>query len=117
MEFKGTKGPWTIEKHSTLETNIVSGNTRIADVKHYNTGEDDWTKNDPVYEEGKANAKLISKSPEMLDEIKESLIDIKILRNQIANESKINNRFDGMSSIMDSWIDRKEKLIKEATEI
>jgi hypothetical protein len=67
-EFKGTKGKWKIDIRSiNLETTIICGKIRVAQAKHYNEGEDDWTKYDPILEEGKANAKLIAAAPELLE--------------------------------------------------
>lgn len=65
--FKGTQGKWRIEKkYRKFETVIKCGKIRVAESKHYNTGDDDWSKNDPMFEEGYANAKLIAVAPEML---------------------------------------------------
>lgn len=58
-----------------------------------------------------------SKANEMLDELKETIIDLKILRNQIEDANKTNHLFDGMSDLMGKWIDRKEQLIQQATTI
>lgn len=66
-DFRGTQGSWQInEKRSHhLETEIVSGKTRIAQAKHFNTGDNDGFKDDPVLEEGKANAYLIASAPDL----------------------------------------------------
>ena len=58
-----------------------------------------------------------SKAPEMLDIIEESVINLKILRDQIDFESKVNNRFEELQPVISNWIERQEKLIKEATEL
>jgi hypothetical protein len=58
-----------------------------------------------------------SKAPEMLDIIEESVINLKILRDQIDFESKVNNRFEGLQHVISNWIERQEQLIKEATEL
>jgi hypothetical protein len=69
-EFKGTKGEWKVESTSiNLETQIFCGKIRIAQVKHFNNGEEgseNTFKNDPLEKEGKANAKLTSAAPELL---------------------------------------------------
>jgi hypothetical protein len=72
MKFKGTKSDknsWEItEKFSTkLETTVECGKIRIAEVKHYNDGKNDWAINDPTFEEGKANATLIAAAPDLLE--------------------------------------------------
>lgn len=64
---KFTKGKWEVIGHSRLETQVMCGIIRIAAAKHYNHGGADWTVNDPIELEGKANAQLISKAPEMFD--------------------------------------------------
>lgn len=96
-KFKGTKGKWEIDSfYNNFETIITSNGTRICDVKHYNQGEQDWTKNDPTKEEGKANAMLILKAPEMLEML----------------ELMLNN-----SDVPNEIFDKAKQLIKEATEI
>lgn len=58
-----------------------------------------------------------SKAPEMLEILEESVINLKILRDQIDFESKVNNRFEELQHVISNWIERQEKLIKEATEL
>jgi hypothetical protein len=58
-----------------------------------------------------------SKAPEMLEMLEESVINLKILRDQIDFESKVNNRFEELQPVISNWIERQEKLIKEATEL
>ena len=64
-----------------------------------------------------ANALLISKAPEMLEELKETIIDLKILKNQVIDSARTMYLWEGMSELIQQWIDRKEQLIKEATEL
>lgn len=67
METKFTKGEWKIENNlSGLETTIYCGKKRIAEFKHYKS-----FKNDPSFEEGKANAKLAESAPDMFSAIVE----------------------------------------------
>ena len=69
-EFKGTKGEWKVKsKISGLETEIFCGKIRVAQAKHFNDGkegEENYFKNDPLYKEGFANAKLIAAAPDLL---------------------------------------------------
>jgi len=96
-KFKGTQGKWVIKEfHGRHETDISCVDTRIASAKHYNYGNDDWTKNDPEPEQGRANAILISKAPEML-EMLENILSILETPNGVINILPI------------------QKLIKEAT--
>ena len=76
MEFKGTKGSWSItDKFETkLETTIECGLIRVAEVKHYNDGKNDWAINDPTYYEGRANATLIVAAPDLLEALQDLLI-------------------------------------------
>jgi len=60
---------------------------------------------------------LISKAPDFLKEEIETVIDLKILRNHIIHASKTNHLFEGMPELIEKWIQRKEQLIKEATEL
>ncbi len=73
MEFKGTKGDWIVNLKHGLETDIFCEDIRIAQAKHYNTGEGDWTKNDPIREVGIANAKLIAAAPDLLEALKSAI--------------------------------------------
>jgi hypothetical protein len=68
LEFKGTKGKWEVKySEQNLETTIKCGKIRVAEAKHYNTGDDDWAQFDPIELEGKSNAKLIAAAPELLE--------------------------------------------------
>ena len=62
MKLEITKGEWVIneDRSHSLETKIFCGLKRIAEAKHFNTGYDDWSKNDPIFKEGLANAILIA---------------------------------------------------------
>ena len=101
MEFKGTKAPWYINhtRSHIYETKIVCGDIRIAEAKHYNDEvTDDW-KDDPTFEEGRANALLISKAPEMLEAIETTI-------EELAEINALSNLREYL-----------KQLIKEATEI
>lgn len=97
MGFKGTKGIWVAELGYERETTIKCGEIRIAEAKHYNNGTEDWSCNDPFKEEGQANAKLIACAPELLQMVKDLLMN----RNHM-NEDQIY---------------LAKELIKKATEI
>lgn len=98
MEFKGTKGEW---KSIILD---------ISDFKQACVGKDNgkaichlWFEFDEgITEEVKANAKLISCALEMLDMLKELLIDL--------------DEIDYPTSMNDTVL-RAEQLIKKATEL
>lgn len=97
MEFKGTKGKW------------INSSSAVHDEK----GKCICI----TYENRRADALLISKAPEYHKELVETVIDLKILKNQIQAESKIRSIWDGMPELIQKWIDRKEQLIKEATDV
>lgn len=99
MKFKGTKGRWLmdLDKSHIHETKINTKEYRICEVKHYSS-KIHKTLLECTIEEGKYNALLISKAPEMLEMLKGLL-----------NES---------NDIVHSEIKKDiEKLIKEATEL
>lgn len=75
-----------------------------------------WGHNETT-EKWEANALLISKSPQMLEMLQESVIDLKILKSNIAFAAQNDNKFEGMPELIQKWIDAKEALIKSATEI
>jgi len=120
MEFKGTKGKWKI-KHSESKNafnvvgTVVGGNYKIARIPYLVT-ERLLEVNKREKLEAESNAKLIAAAPEMFDELKETITDLKILRNQIESESKTNHLFEGMPELIQKWIDRKEQLLTKITE-
>lgn len=111
-EFKGTKGEWILdERECRIVLKSKAGINDICDVWGFNADTKQSVKTKMI-----ANAKLIACAPEMLNELIETITDLKILRNQINSEVKNNHLFEGMPELMDKWIERKEKLIKKATE-
>jgi hypothetical protein len=75
MEFKGSKGIWTIE-----ESVDIKWNQPVLNINAYDVGQKSivtiWSGldlDDPIDDEIKANALLISKAPEMLGVLKECL--------------------------------------------
>lgn len=108
MEFKGTKGKWEIIGEPFIDDTLPegsgpysgtwyvrSGKTTIVGVPAYSF----WGL---TYEEGKANAQLISKAPEML-EMLDKVLDV------IAPEFPDDDQYNLIVSI--------KQLIKEATTI
>lgn len=92
-EFKGTRGEWYLQEYSDAYTNIV----RCNDGEGCETL---WICN--IHGSGienRANALLISKSPEMLEMLENVVIHLK--------EHDMHGKF----------ADQIEQLIKEATEI
>lgn len=57
-----------------------------------------------------------TKASEYHEELLETITDLKILKNQIYLESKVRPSWEGMPELIQKWIDRKEDLIKQATE-
>ena len=67
-QFKGTKGKWVVTLESDNRT-VVNGDHEV-DISI-----DVWHWNEDI--EGKANALLISKAPEMLEMLEELIITLK----------------------------------------
>ena len=65
MEFKGTKGNWELHKSNSI---LVNGDMIACAYGFIKNGKYVYTK------EAKANAKLISKAPEMLDMLKSLML-------------------------------------------
>lgn len=114
MKFKGTKVNWRMYKtYDEMDTPMFSVKSKEGCIAHvYNLDVCCGTQ-----ERSNANALLISKAPEILNELNETVTDLKILRNQIADALKTNHLFEGMPELIDEWIQRKQKLIKESTEL
>lgn len=92
MEFKGNKGKWRVEDEGTLycdDIEIVQCWVSLGQTS-------------PTINECKANALLISKAPEMLEMLKELILDL---------EEVI------FPTSMYDTIKRTKQLIKEATEL
>lgn len=93
--FKGTKGKWkVVESTCGLITETQCMNVRV--------GQDDIITVWDFSEESQANALLISKAPEMLDQL-----------NRIHGEIM---RSDGVLDV-EKWGNQIEQLIKSATEL
>jgi hypothetical protein len=102
MEFKGTKGKWEIStdnEEGILITSMHPQNRDIASVWKYDVT---FLEN----EEAKANALLISKSPEILEMLKEFYGVVRIY-----NENNV------LPQYITNEMAKAYKLIKEATEI
>lgn len=106
-EFKGTQGKWEVVNDPTVDyidgiyyegfaVVYDLGRKQIANVPAYEF----WGQ---TFETAKANAKLISKAPEMLGMLMNYINDLKNIVPQ--------------SDARDNRIYQVEKLIKEATEI
>ena len=105
MEFKGTKGKWEFVNTELADFHLTTIICEKEVIAHINS-----EKSNRI-----ANALLISKAPEMLEELNDTIDDLKILKSNILDASKTNNRWEGMPDVIQNWIDRKEELIKSAT--
>ena len=117
MDFRGTRGKWKHKKGKRAKfeyDNFIIDEYGNHIVKWSNTGNGSHKL---TIKESHANGLLISKAPEYHDEIVETITDLKILKNNIIDANKTNHLFDGMPELIQKWIDRKEQLIKEATEL
>jgi hypothetical protein len=112
-KFKGTKGKWILrENFCTIASNENNLLARVYDAK----GNALHPEIEQDFKTVKANAKLIASAPEMLEELNETIVDLKILKGQIIDANKTNHLFDGMPELIEKWIERKQQLIKKATE-
>jgi len=100
MEFKGTKGKWVQQWNNSDSLSIRSEedlSKPICDLSSYY-----YSKRVTSFDELRANALLISKAPEMLEELKHLVKALKAI-----------NSFGATKPI----IEHAEQLIKEATEL
>ena len=113
MEFKGTKGKWKLHKHAFSCIVAEESEVLVANCggRTYNVNPDE------LLIEQTANALLVSKAPEMLFELNETLKDLLVLQGNVLESAKIDKKWDGMYELIQTWIDRKKQLIKEATEL
>ena len=111
MEFKGTKGKWEVGGDTVDGILISSNHPQNRDIATIWRYDNDFLEN----QEMRANALLISKALEFLEETQDTIVDLKILKCNIADAAKTNYRLEGMPEVIQNWIDRKEQLIKEAT--
>lgn len=112
MEFKGTKGKWSFS-HQKGEYNSCF-QAQIWREDGFSLALIEPTKNE---NEATYNALLISKAPEMLKELQETLKDLLCIQGSIYDSSRIDARWEGVYDIIQKQIDRKKQLIKEATEL
>ena len=105
MGFKGTRGKWEY---------LYDGNDYCYDIVS-DYGLICSTMSAGIKD--RYNALLISNAPEMLEEIQDTIDELKLLKSTILDASKINNRLQDIVEVIQNWIDRKEQLIKEATEL
>ena len=115
MEFKGTKEKWSKcfvnENKRAIRSSGGILMTFWKPSKY--SGQDERYESE--LNETKANQLLCLKAPEMLEELNDTIDDLKILKSNILDASKTNNRWEGMPDVIQNWIDRKEELIKSAT--
>ena len=60
---------------------------------------------------------LEEQNKKIIEEIQDTIDDLKLLKSAILHASKTNNKLESMVDVIQNWIDRKEELIKEATEL
>ena len=107
MEFKGTKGNWEqITANWDLDQEVFVEDTEIIVAKVFGKP------HEQIY-----NALLISKAPEMLQELQETLKDLLCIQGSIYDSSRIDARWEGAYDVIQKQIDRKKELIKQATEL
>jgi hypothetical protein len=103
MEFKGTKGTWEYIGGDNSSIDIVLQNNTTISIDRYNRYGSELI---GTREEMEANALLISKSPEILEMLKEFYGVVRIY-----NENNV------LPQYITNEMAKAYKLIKEATEI
>lgn len=100
--YNFTKGKWELSENGGLY--VTSNPGMIFDLITSS-------------QKDKYNALLISKAPEILEETQDTIDELKLLKSTIIEASKTNNKLESVAEVIQNWIDRKEQLIKEATEL
>lgn len=110
MEFKGTKGEWVISEIniSDLKSIAIFSDEKQEVLLHM------YLPNLEITEENKSNAKLIASAPDLLEALQEIQIDLSILKSNFIQIEKTDSRAEGMTDIIDKWIERNKKAIEKA---
>ena len=117
MDFKGTRGKWKHKKGKRAKfeyDNFILDKYGNHILKWSNTGNGSHKL---TMKESHANGLLISKAPEFLEENQDTIDELKLLKSTILEASKTNKKLESVVEVIQNWIDRKEQLIKEATEL
>lgn len=124
MEFKGTPGKWTV-KHSVKNPSwnvigtILGGRYKIARCPYIVDVRLGDYLNNRESDEQKYNALLISKAPELLEMLNESMGVIRRLKLSMPAHPDCTegSEFDDYTSLAQETEDEIEQLIKESTEL
>jgi hypothetical protein len=121
-EFKGTKGKWTLYQSKIPSNDKVVTHSVYVGTKRislcYDLYESDKSKN--VEEKtGQANALLISKALDLLEELDKARQIIRSLKLSMLGhpDCTYNSEFGDLTTKAQQSEDEIEKLIKEATEL
>lgn len=113
-EFKGTKGEWIITEPEDSNGYVYIGrygnDNRIAtcytvDFENHKGG---------ITEETRANAKLISAAPELLEVLQETDKDLCALESTMLQIEKKDHLAEGMTKLVREWRERNKKAINKA---
>ena len=105
MEFKGTKGKWEYNGGDNYSIDIILPNDSEISLSRYNRYSDRLSMD---RDEMQANALLISKAPELLEQL-QSLTDLVIRKCNIGNDPGLSELF--------TEVQKSVQLIKSATTI
>jgi hypothetical protein len=108
-EFKGTKGKWEVNPRASR--NVRCNNLTVANCSQGQDGENEI--------EEKHNALLISKAPDLLEELDKARQIIRSLKLSMLGhpDCTYNSEFDDLTTKAQQSEDEIEKVIKGATEL
>lgn len=106
MKKKFTQGEWRVCLSNTSYADVVVDGFDICTCWSGYVGED----------ETKANVKLISAAPNMLDALLETDKDLCVLESTMAQIESTDPRAEGMTELVRKWRERNQLAIKKATE-
>lgn len=111
MEFKGTKGPWSLrnEFDEKYDQPIINVDSENGSEESFATIWSGLCLESELDEKTKANAQLISKAPEMLHTLKDVFKALDCVEKD--SEGNCTQTFGK------SFVDKIQQLIKSATEI
>lgn len=119
-EFKGTPGPWrilTTEDNTHLVSDGANSYNGLRDVR---LGFLDSEESVGFVVTGcmlVEDARLMAAAPDLFEALKETAIDLKILKEGLAKLAERNHAAEGYPEVVQKWIDRAESALKKSLNI